>query len=202
MTFTQFLTSIRHSTAPVILLEGTRQLPDVDRPQLTALARHLAEVLPHARFRTGNAEGTDEAFAEGINEIDPKRLEYMLPYLTMRRRQRHPAAPYVALEMLNAEAEAMLTTVTAAASPQHARLLARRSLSGAVDAKARYLLRDTLKVIGSPEHRLAPATFGLFYVNPTDPSGGGTGHTMRVCQHQGVPFLTQQEWQRWLVARN
>lgn len=199
MKYAHFLATLRRVACPVILLEGTRQLPDADRPRLIVLARRLAEILPQARFRTGNAQGTDEAFAEGVSHVDPQRLEYVLPYRTLRQQQRHPAAPYVALDMLTAEAQTLLFPTTTAASPQHARLLARHHLSGVIDAKARYLLRDTLKVVGSTEHHFAPATFGLFYVNPTDPHGGGTGHTIRVCQHQGVPILTQHEWGQWTI---
>jgi len=50
-------------------------------------------------------------------------------------------------------------------------------------AKARYFLRDTVKVIGSQDHGLAPADAGLFFVNSVDPMKGGTGHTMRVCRY-------------------
>jgi hypothetical protein len=50
------------SPSPVLLLDGTRSLPPDLRPALTALGRLLAERLPAARFRSGNAEGTDKAF--------------------------------------------------------------------------------------------------------------------------------------------
>ena len=34
---------------------------------------------------------------------------------------------------------------------------------------------------------LAPATPGIFRVNPADPKGGGTGHTIKVCELLSVP---------------
>jgi hypothetical protein len=59
------------------------------------------------------------------------------------------------------------------------------------------LLRDTLKVVGSVELGLAPATVGIFYVNPANPLKGGTARTMRVCRLRGVPVNTQAEWMKW-----
>jgi len=57
-----------------------------------------------------------------------------------------------------------------------------------------YLLRDALKVTGAPSLALAPADQGFFFVNPQNPDSGGTGHTIRVCHHLGVPVYTQDEW--------
>jgi hypothetical protein len=65
-------------------------------------------------------------------------------------------------------------------------------------SKASYLLRDTLKVVGSPALALAPATLAIFFVNPDRPTGGGTGHTIRICQLHAVPAATQSDWTPWL----
>jgi hypothetical protein len=62
--------------------------------------------------------------------------------------------------------------------------------------KAAYIMRDTLKVIGSES--VAPATFGIFYNNLADPTSGGTGHTMNVCRFNNVPFIDQTIWFNWL----
>ena len=69
--------------------------------------------------------------------------------------------------------------------------------SSAATSKATYLLRDTLKVTGSEALGLAPAVLGIFFVNEAEPSGGGTGHTIRVCGVQDVPVATQTEWGSW-----
>ena len=71
--------------APVLLLEGTRELPAHQVPHLTSLAAQLASAFRHARFRTGNAKGSDEAFAAGVAAVDAGRLEYVLPHLGHRR---------------------------------------------------------------------------------------------------------------------
>ena len=60
------------------------------------------------------------------------------------------------------------------------------------------MLRDTLKVTGDASSGLRPASVGIFYVNEADPMKGGTGHTIRVCRHQGVPVIFQQSWKQWL----
>ncbi len=59
---------------------------------------------------------------------------------------------------------------------------------------ATYLLRDTLKVIGSKELILKRATLGIFYVNPEKPISGGTSHKIRVCKQNNIPVLRQEDW--------
>lgn len=58
---------------------------------------------------------------------------------------------------------------------------------------AQYLLRDALKVTGSKELSFKPATVGLFYLNSTKKIGGGTRHTIRVCELQNVSVVLQNE---------
>lgn len=55
-------------------------------------------------------------------------------------------------------------------------------------------MRDGLKVLGSPGLALAPASLAIFFVDEFNPTGGGTGHTIRLCQQLGVPVLTQRDW--------
>ena len=97
MTRDEFVAILARDRAPVVLVEGTRDLPDAQRPRLTAFAERLATAFPLLRFRTGNAEGSDEAFAEGVCRVDPKRLEYVVPHDRMRQTRRHPASYHVSL---------------------------------------------------------------------------------------------------------
>ena len=83
----------------------------------------------------------------------------------------------------------------ASAARRFACLLAARSPR--LRAKASYLLRDTLKVLGHGG-RLAPPGTGFFYVNPEDAMAGGTGHTIRVCQQLGVPVILHKDWLEWM----
>ncbi|MBW2000877.1 MAG: hypothetical protein JRJ29_23315 [Deltaproteobacteria bacterium] len=64
--------------------------------------------------------------------------------------------------------------------------------------KALYLIRDALKVLGSRALSLAPATAGIFYVDPRKPDSGGTGHTIRLCGLNNVPVWDQGRWMKWL----
>ena len=71
------------------------------------------------------------------------------------------------------------------------------SSTGVLQESRCYLLRDTLKVIGSAEAGLSPATAGVFYVNEADPLTGGTGHTIRVCLECRIPVVFQAVWREW-----
>ena len=61
----QFLKQARKSKRPVVLLEGTRKVPAAATPSLQALAHLLADSLPAAVFRSGNAQGADPLFFWG-----------------------------------------------------------------------------------------------------------------------------------------
>lgn len=195
--------AIGHQVQPVILLEGTRDLPEADRPRLVELARLLAKELPRAIFRTGNATGSDTAFAEGVAAVDAKRLQYVLPNAGMGRQRRHPDSPAVSLGTVPSAAEEILAGATAKATPASQRLVdfyVREKGGSANAAKGAYLMRDTLKVLGCAEMGLATATVGIFYVNEADPMSGGTGHTIRVCIEHGVPVVMQKHWRNWLTG--
>lgn len=187
---------------PVLLLEGIRALPAMDRAMVVAMGRLLAERLPGAVFRSGNAEGTDSAFAEGVTGVDPGRMEYVITHAGMGRTRRHVAGRALALDALPKVADGPVGEYTVGASPKTQRLVEayrQGGMRGPMGAKAAYLLRDTLKVTGSPEAGLVPTTAGVFYVNKADPLAGGTGHTLRVCLRLGVPVVTQAVWRGWLV---
>ena len=190
---------------PVILLEGTRKLPVQAHGQLQALTAWLCAEFPRAVFRSGNAEGTDAVFADAVAACDPARLELVLPHEGMGRKRRPPGARCVALKAMSDPDLTRVVAVTRQAGRDAGRLgdyyLAHRNgPSSAATSKATYLLRDTLKVTGSEALGLAPAALGIFFVNDADPTGGGTGHTIRVCEVLGVPVATQAEWGSWGCA--
>lgn len=197
MTREQFHILVITTRRPVILVEGTRRLPESDADKLVVFARHLAGEYPHAVFRTGNAKGSDEAFARGVTAVDPERLQYILPYSGHRKRAVHRASYQFALTELTSFAEERVAYQTTQSSPEYASMLQRRNTVPQLRSKARYLLRDTVKVIGNRESGLAPATLGIFYVNAGDPLGGGTGHTIRVCRQHDVPAVFQDDWLHW-----
>ena len=74
--FEDIVATARH---PVVLLEGSRDVPlDVQR-RMEALADRLMRTFPKVIARSGNAEGSDQAWARGVNAVDPKRLQLVLP---------------------------------------------------------------------------------------------------------------------------
>ena len=71
-------------------MEGIRNLLTRDRPRLVEFAGGLARMLPQAMLRTGNAPGADQAFAEGVRNVNPNRLQYILPYKPHRKKKIDP----------------------------------------------------------------------------------------------------------------
>ena len=198
MQSSDFIQSMNEKEHPVILVEGIRALPEVDRPAVIACGVWLARTFPHAIFRTGNADGTDTAFAKGIGQVDSTRLQYVLPYTGHKKKNIAPGASFCAMTEMSESVEEQAVQAAVSASPGCASLMNNRMRIPSLAAKARYLMRDTVKVIGSLDHGLAPADAGLFFVNSVDPMKGGTGHTMRVCGLFGVTVVTQDQWRQWL----
>lgn len=193
----RFRPLLHHAATPVVLLEGTRQLPPAKRQALVELGRFLAQTFPQIVFRSGNAVGTDEAFAAGVASVPGAKLELILPTPGMGRSRRPPGATCHVLDELALEDRQHLARASLAASPENHRLfeLYLRGQSGnPAYAKAQYLVRDALKVHGNPPLQLAPATVALFYINNVGPTSGGTAHTIRLCERQEIPVFTQHDW--------
>jgi hypothetical protein len=196
MTYAQFHSLVSSSPDGVVLLEGRRSIPDEFADMAESLARHLASEFPALRFRSGNAEGADAAFSRGVAAVDPSRLQVVAPYPTHRKGLRYSEAIYDSPDSLSRLQEEEIASKTAEASPRIKGLITKRDHKGAAAAKALYLIRDTMKVTGHSETFPKPIC-ALFYVNPGDPMEGGTGHTIRVCQQEGVPVVFQDSWEYW-----
>lgn len=200
MQYPQFTRLLSAAESPVVLLEGTRELPASHAPHLIRLAAHLARTFPLARFRTGNAKGSDAAFADGVASVDPTRLEFVVPYATHRSSHRPAAASATAIDDIPTDQVQEVMDATVAASPQYQRVAVnyRQRISHPRQlATAQLILRDTLKVTGGGS--LVAPVAGIFFTNQADPNRGGTGHTMRVCHAQNVPVITQTDWLNWPV---
>jgi hypothetical protein len=196
MTLAEFTAIVEASPEAVVLLEGRRSIPNHDAALATHTASMLVRHYPALRFRSGNAEGTDQAFSEGIAQVAPWRLQVVAPYAGHRKSARYADAVYDSPESLGSVQEDEVAYKTAKASPKNKGLIEKRAKKGALAAKAVYLIRDTMKVTGHSALFPKPAC-ALFYVDLNDPFAGGTGHTIRVCQQEGVPFAFQDSWQQW-----
>ena len=197
LTFEMLAALITAVDNPVILLEGRRSIPADDYEQASAAARFLAATFPQARFRSGNATGSDEAFSKGVAAVDPARLQVVAPYRNHRNNARFEGATYQYPDALTLGQKEQIVAKTIFASPKYSALMGLSGKTGSLAAKADYLLRDTMKVVGFSEE-FPKVTAALFYVDPCYPMSGGTGHTIRVCQKEGVPVVFQHEWAKWI----
>lgn len=113
---------VASTSDPVLLLEGIRALPDSDVKLVRRFGCWVAERHPTAIFRTGNAPGTDSAFAAGVASVAPERIQYVLPYTQHRKAWVASHASSFALDTLSHVAERRLVDLTAEASPKLGRL--------------------------------------------------------------------------------
>ncbi len=79
MTLKEFIKQFDKANS-IVLLEGKRSVLDPDKEKLTALRRLLASKTKRMMFRSGNAEGSDQLFSDGVTAVDYKRLQVITPY--------------------------------------------------------------------------------------------------------------------------
>lgn len=198
MNFNEFKNLMCSIDEPVVLLEGSRGVKDEHSEKLVEFAARLARIFPTAVFRSGDAIGSDSAFAEGVNQINAAQLQLVLP--NDRKAKTQNQETRVSLEQLPPREKSKLIELTKRATPINKSLIEfyEKGLDGRARYQAQYLIRDTLKVVGSKKFKLRSATIGCFYLNSTKATGGGTGHTIRVCEKLNVPTVTQGDWFQWL----
>ncbi len=200
MTFSEFKSILETAYMPVILLEGRRKVKAEDSSKLTQIAAKLAENFPFATFRTGNADGSDTLFAQGVAGVDPSRIEYVVPYPGMKKKNRVEGARLLSLDGIDRAEDDEVAYLTSSQKESTARLVeyGRTNPETRTAAKVKYLLRDTLKVTGSASAGFRKPVAALFYIDPAVPDAGGTGHTIAVCRELNVPVAFQQDWMKWL----
>lgn len=144
-----------------------------------------------------NAEGAAHAFSQGVAAVDTARLQSVAPYPAHRKNYRLAGAVYDSPSSLSPEQMEEMAKKSIAASPDRRSLIGCFSRGGTLAAKAAYLILDTMKVAGYCAE-FPKAMFALFYVDLADPLAGGTGHIIRVCRQEGVPYAFQDVWQSWI----
>ena len=196
MTLKEFIQMVDKDNS-IVLLEGKRNVKVADKEKLTALGRLLASRTTKMIFRSGNAEGSDQLFSDGVTEVDYKRLQVITPYSGHRQKNNH-AYDTISLDDVNIAAEPEV--VYHSKSNKKTEKLIDQFVSGNKNRytiKAAYIIRDTIKAIGTDE--IKPATFGIFYDDLDNPMSGGTGHTMNVCKQNNIPLIDQKVWFKWLT---
>lgn len=179
-----------------ILLEGKRDVLENDRERLTALGKLLASRTTKLMFRSGNASGADQFFSNGVTAVDPSRLQVITPYSGHRKKTNH-AYETISLDDIDIASEQEV--IYESKSNKKTEKLVDKYVAGEknrLTIKAAYILRDTVKAIGTEE--IPPATFGIFYDDLAHPATGGTGHTMNVCEQNDIPVINQEVWFKWL----
>ncbi|WP_264564410.1 hypothetical protein [Flavobacterium sp. N3904] len=186
-----------NSKSTIILLEGKRNVLESDKEKLIHLGNLLASQLPLAIFRSGNADGADFYFSQGVLQVDPKRLQVITPYVNHRQKL-NQAYETISLDQIDLVNEPKV--VYQSKNNKKTKSLIDKYVGGAKDRfsiKAAYIIRDTVKVTGTISG-IPATTFAFFYDDPSYPKTGGTGHTMDICDKNSVPYLTQENWVNWI----
>lgn len=195
MLFNEFIKQYDTENA-VVLLEGKRAVADKDKEKLFALGKLLAQKTTKMIFRSGNAAGADQYFSAEISTLAPERLQIISPYRGHRKKYK-TSDNIISLDDIDIASEPEII-YHSKNNTQNDRLIMHyvSGMKNKNTIKAAYLLRDTLKVLGTAQ--MLPATFALFYDDLSNPMQGGTGHTMQVCIQNHIPFITQEVWFCWI----
>jgi len=196
MTFAEFKSKFDYPGS-VVLLEGKRDVLDENKTNLVNLGLKLASETDHILFRSGNASGSDELFSQGVSEINPKRLEIIMPYTTHRSKKRYGEMHHSLNDInLVEEDEIIRQSKTNKSYLKFVDSYVAGDINR-MSIKAAYIIRDTIKVLGT-KSGIAPCTFGIFYDDLKKPKSGGTGHTMNVCEDNNIDIIDQRVWLSWL----
>ena len=195
MTLNEFITKYDREGA-VVLLEGKRNVAENDIHRLKELGKLLAGKTQFMKFRSGNASGSDEYFSMGVASVNPQRLQVITPYKG-HRKTKTQTDDIIALDELDMKNETELIKQSCYNKKMVSQI--NEYVAGNIhrnSIKAAYIIRDTLKVIGS--NNTSPATFGIFYDDLAKPRHSGTGHTIKICEANNIPAINQTIWLNWL----
>jgi hypothetical protein len=180
----------------IVLLEGKRKVLADDEHKLIALGTKLASNTKFIIFRSGNASGADEFFTKGVAAVDARRIQVITPY-TGHRKKTNLAYESIGLDQIDLAQEPEII-FQSKGNKKRDNLIDEyvKGNKNSLSTKAAYLIRDTVKVVGTKE--IPAASFAIFYDDLTSPMQGGTGHTMEVCKRMGVEMVDQRVWERWV----
>lgn len=195
MTLQEFISNNDKENA-IVLLEGKREVLEYDKEKMEALGRLLAMNTSKMIFRSGNASGADLFFSRGVISVDAARMQVITPYSGHRQKTNEAKQTY---SLSNIDLTYEDEVVFQSKGNKKTEKLIDLYVAGdrnPLAMKAAYIIRDTIKVIGTED--IKPATFGIFYDDLKNPLSGGTGHTMSVCKLNSIPFVNQNIWFEWL----
>jgi hypothetical protein len=195
MTLEEFIEN-HNVEGAVVLLVGKREVKAEDQNKLRSLGKLLAERMDKVQFRSGNAKGADELFAQGVALIDPSRMHVVIPDSGHRKKARKGLESYSLDDMSLVQEDRAVYE-----SKKHSTMenLVDRYVAGKRDRATPMItpiIRDAVKVVG--HNQLAPSRVGIFYIDILDPESGGTGFTRNACLRNNVPVFDQRCWFEWL----
>ncbi|MBK8701157.1 MAG: hypothetical protein IPN29_17110 [Saprospiraceae bacterium] len=169
MTLSTFLSKY-DTPGSIVLLEGKRNVLDADKEKLVSLGKLLASQSNHITFRSGNAGGADEYFSAGVAEVDPKRMQVITPY-TGHRAKTNKSYETISLDDIDLLSEPEVV-YQSKGNKKTEKLIDQYVAGdkGRYAIKAAYIIRDTVKAIGSTD--VKSANFGIFYDDLDDPKSG------------------------------
>lgn len=179
-----------------VLLEGKRNVNDSDKEKLIKLGELIAKKSKYLIARSGNADGADFYFSNGFSEIAKERLEVIVPSKGHRKKQNVAGRTYNLDEFNFLKEDNVIYETNKNAKNKSLVNLYVDGVKNRISAKAPYLIRDTMKVVGHNE--IEKCSFAIFYDDLENPEQGGTGHTMLVCKNNNVPYINQSVWSNWI----
>ena len=178
----------------VVLFFGKRKILLPEAVHVHKLGKLLVSKTQHILFRSGNAKGADEAFINGVAEVD--RVQLVIPWNGHRKSEREGYQFYSLddLTILNEDRAAY----TAFTNQRNARLVTRyiegyRDRTRSISAP---IIRDAVMVVGHGE--IPPATVALYWDDLSEPETGGTGVTLGFLRINEIAAINQEVWLEWL----
>lgn len=195
MNFNEFITKYDFKGS-VLLLEGKREVNQIDISKLVEFGRKLAKNSKYLIARSGNADGADYYFSQGFSEIAKERLEVIVPSKGHRKKQNVAGTTYNLDEFKFLKEDNVIYETNKNTKNKSLIDMYVDGVKNRMSAKAPYLIRDTMKVVGHNE--INKCNFAIFYDDLANPEQGGTGHTILVCQNNDIPYINQSVWFNWL----
>lgn len=143
---------------------GSRVAPPRVLESMVELGRLLIE--NGYQVASGNAEGSDQAYAQGANQIDPTKLTLYLPW-----------------PKFNKDAVQEGNKVVLSHHPDW------EGVATANHKAYSYLSYGTKKLLCRNVGIVENSLFVIAYLNPNKKGGGGTGHGVRIASHLSIPVF-------------
>jgi hypothetical protein len=178
----------------VLLFFGKRELPLDEAVRVHNLGKLLISKTQHILFRSGNAQGADEKFINGVADVD--RVQLIIPWNGHRATARVGYHFYSLddLTILNEDRAAY----TAFTNQPNIRLVT-RYIQGYRDrtrSTSAPIIRDAVMVVGHGD--IPPATVALYWDDLSEPETGGTGVTLGFLRFNEIAAFNQEEWGSWV----